>query len=179
MSTPAVIQAIYDSGVADWMRHSLKAMPFVEAAHVLAIAVVFGSILIVDLRLLGVPNARRPVTVVSHEMLRLTWGAFVVAVITGALMFAPNAITYFGNTAFRLKMLTLLAAGINMVIFQFFTFRSVTRWDLASRPPGAARAAALLSIVLWITVIFLGRWIGFTKGYDFAVPEDIQFDFPQ
>jgi hypothetical protein len=179
VSVPAVIQGIYDSGVADWMRHSLKAMPFVEAAHVLAIAVVFGSILVVDLRLLGVPSSRRPVTVVSHEMLRLTWGAFIVAVITGALMFAPNAITYFGNTAFRLKMLTLLAAGINMLVFQFFTARTVAQWNLDPRPPAAARTAAMLSIVLWIAVIFLGRWIGFTKGYDFAVPEDIQFDFPQ
>jgi hypothetical protein len=161
------------------MRHSLKAMPFIEATHVLAIAVVFGSILIVDLRLLGLPNVRRPFTVVSHEMLRLTWVAFAVAVVTGALMFAPNAITYFGNTAFRLKMLTLLAAGINMVIFQFFTVRSVARWDRDPRAPGAARAAAALSIVLWITVIFLGRWIGFTKGYDFSVPDDVQFDFPQ
>jgi hypothetical protein len=178
MSVPAVIQVIYDSGVAQWMRHSLKAMPFIEATHVLAIAVVFGSILVVDLRLLGNPDARRPFTVVSQEMLRLTWGAFVIALITGAFMFAPNAITYFGNTAFRLKMLTLLAAGINMLIFQFLTMRSVARWDQA-RPPGAARAAAVLSIALWITVIFLGRWIGFTKGYDFSVPEDVQFDFPQ
>jgi hypothetical protein len=179
MSAPAVIQGIYDSGVAEWMRHSLKAMPFVEATHVLAIAVVFGSILIVDLRLLGVPDTRRAVTRVSEEMLRLTWTAFIVAVITGALMFAPNAITYFGNTAFRLKMLTLLAAGINMLVFQFVTARGVAQWDRDQRPPAAARTAALLSILLWITVIFLGRWIGFTKGYDFAVPEDIQFDFPQ
>lgn len=179
MSVPAVIQGIYDSGVAEWMRHSLKAMPFVEATHVLAIAVVFGSILVVDLRLLGLPNSRRPVTVVSHEMLRLTWSAFLIAVITGALMFAPNAITYFGNTAFRLKMLTLVAAGINMLIFQIFTARGIAGWDAAPRPPGAARVAATLSVLLWITVIFLGRWIGFTKGYDFAVPDDVQFDFPQ
>jgi uncharacterized membrane-anchored protein len=99
--------------------------------------------------------------------------------VTGALMFAPNALTYFDNTAFRLKMLALLAAGINMAVFQFITARSMEQWNVNQRPPAAARTAAIISMLLWITVILLGRWIGFTKGYDFAVPEDIQFDFPQ
>jgi hypothetical protein len=179
MTVPAVIQGIYGSGVAEWMRHSVKAMPFVEATHVLAIAVVFGSILVVDLRLLGIPGMGRRISVISGEMLRLTWSAFVLAVITGGLMFAPNAITYFGNTAFRLKMLALLPAGINMFVFQSVTARSLSRWDQDARAPGAARAAALLSIALWIAVVLLGRWIGFTKGYDFSAPADIQFDFPQ
>jgi hypothetical protein len=178
MSAPALIESIYQSPVAEWMRQSLKAMPFVEATHVLAIALVFGTILVVDLRLLGFPDRKRPFTRISREMLRLTWVAFAVAVVTGALMFAPNATTYFGNTAFRLKMLALLAAGINMAVFQLITVRSVSTWD-NERPPVAARAAGILSITLWLTVIFLGRWIGFTKGYDFSVPEDVQFEFPQ
>jgi hypothetical protein len=154
-------------------------MPVVESIHVLAVAMVFGTILVVDLRLLGFPNTQRAFTRVSDEMLRFTWLAFAVAVITGALMFAPNAITYYGNTAFRFKMLTLLGAGINMAIFQLLTVRGVAAWDQGQRTPAAGRAAAVLSILLWTTVIFLGRWIGFTKGYDFAVPEDVQFEFPQ
>jgi len=178
MSAPAIIQTIYDSGIAEWMRQSLKAMPFVEAAHVLAIATVFGTILIVDLRLLGKAGAHRPFGVVSREMLPMTWMAFGAAVITGALMFAPNAITYYGNTAFRLKMLALVLAGLNMAVFHLLTGRSLT-WDTNARSPAPARVAAWLSIALWLTIIFLGRWIGFTKGYDFTVPEDVQFEFPQ
>lgn len=179
MSTPAIVQSIYDSGIALWMRGSLKAMPIVEAAHVLAIAVVFGTILIVDLRLLGLAGTSRPYSVVAREMLGKTWTAFVCAVITGALMFAPNAITYFGNTAFRLKMLALLLAGLNMLVFQVLTARSMPAWDRSPRTPNAARTAAILSIGLWTAIIFLGRWIGFTKGYDFSVPQDVQFEFPQ
>src|SRR5262245_2744694 len=98
---------IQDSGPAEWMRTSVKAMPIVESIHVLAAATVFGTILIVDLRLLGFPNTRRSFTRISHEMLRVTWAAFFCAVITGALMFAANANTYYGNTAFRFKMLAL------------------------------------------------------------------------
>jgi hypothetical protein len=178
MSTPAIIQAIYDSGIAMWMRGSLKAMPLIEATHVLAIATVFGTIFIVDLRLLGVAGTNRPYSLVAREMLGKTWAAFIVAVITGALMVAPNAITYYGNTAFRLKMLALLVAGLNMVIFQMLTARSMPSWDASPRTPGAARTAALISLVVWTAIIFLGRWIGFTKGYDFSVPEDVQFEFP-
>jgi Zn-dependent protease with chaperone function len=178
MSTPALIQTINDSGIAEWMRSSIKAMPIIEATHVLAVALVFGTILIVDLRLLGYPNARRPYTVVARELIWLTWSGFALAVITGAFMFAPNAVTYFSNTAFRLKMLALLAAGINMLIFQFLTSRSISQWD-TSRSPTSARLAAVLSLTLWLTVIGLGRWIGFSKGYDFSVPDDVQFEFPQ
>lgn len=179
MSTPALIQAIYDSGIAMWMRGSLKAMPLIEATHVLAIATVFGTIFIVDLRLLGLAGTSRPYSVVAREMLGKTWAAFILAVITGALLFAPNAITYFGNTAFRLKMLALLVVGINMVVFQMLTARSMPSWDTSPKTPTAARTAAIISLVVWTAVIFLGRWIGFTKGYDFSVPEDIQFDFTE
>src|SRR6186713_470644 len=99
MSLVSLIQTLQDSGVAEWMRTSVKAMPIVESIHVLAAATVFGTIFIVDLRLLGLPNTRRPFTRISDEMLRLTWAAFCVAVITGLLMFVANANTYFENTA--------------------------------------------------------------------------------
>jgi hypothetical protein len=176
MAVPGIIQSIEASGIAEWMRLSLKAMPIVESIHVLAAATVFGTIFIVDLRLLGIPGVGRPFTRVSHEMLRLTWTAFALAVITGALLFAPNASTYFVNTAFRLKLLALLAAGLNMIVFQLVTYRGVGTWD-DSLPPRPARLAGLLSIVLWVTVIFLARWIGFTKGYNFETPTDVNFEF--
>src|SRR5215475_5841200 len=138
MDIASIIQSIQASGPAEWMRTSVKAMPIVEALHVLAAATVFGTIFIVDLRLLGFPNTRRPFTRVSDEMLRITWSAFFTALVTGALMFAANANTYYSNTAFRLKMLALICAGINMLIFQLVTFRGVGTWDTGTRPPSAA-----------------------------------------
>jgi hypothetical protein len=171
-------EAVQSTAVAEWMRTSLKAMPIIEATHVLCVALIFGSILIVDLRMLGYPHTKRPWTRTYSELIRITWCAFVLAAITGALMFAPNAVTYVGNTAFQLKMLTLAAVGVNMLIFQSISARSVAAWDQNASAPPTVKLAGVLSILLWITVILLGRWIGFTKGYDFTVPEDVQFEFP-
>jgi hypothetical protein len=159
------------------MRTSLKAMPVIESIHVLAAATVFGTILIVDLRLLGIPNTRRPFTRVSDEMLTLTWGGFLVALVTGVLMFTANAITYVSNTAFLCKMAALLLAGVNMAVFQLVTFRTVGAWNTDARSPTAARMAGMLSILVWLCVIFFARWIGFTKGYHFETPTDVNFNF--
>ena len=178
MTLTSLVQSIQDSGIGEWMRTSVKAMPIVESTHVLAAATVFGTIFIVDLRLLGFPNTRRPFTRVSDELLKLTWSAFFLALVTGALMFAANANTYFGNTAFRFKMLMLICAGINMAIFQLVTFRTVGTWNTDVKPPAAARAAGALSILVWLSVIFFARWIGFTKGYHFEPPPtDVNFSF--
>jgi hypothetical protein len=138
---------------------------------------VFGTVLIVDLRLLGLADSGRALTRASRETLPLTWLAFAVAVVTGSLMFTTSAQTYFGNTAFQWKVLALLAAGLNMALFQFVTARSIGAWD-SGKPPRAARAAGLLSLLLWAAVVLLGRWIGFTKGYDFTIPPGVELTFP-
>ena len=63
-----------------------------------------------------------------------------------------------------------------MAIFNLGSLRSVAQWDLRQPAPQAARVAAALSVLLWISVIFVARWIGFTKGYDFAVPDNVDLD---
>lgn len=177
MNAPQLVQDIEASGIGQWMRSNLLALPMVEAVHVLCITLVFGSILVVDLRLLGLFDRHRAATRVSHEMLGVTWSAFVGAIISGAIYFAANATTYWFNTAFRFKMLAILLAGINMALFQLITWRGVAAWDRDGPTPRAARIAGALSILIWTVVIVLGRLIGFTKGYDFAVPDDMDFDF--
>jgi hypothetical protein len=134
--------------------------PAVESLHVIAMAMVAGTIFIVDTRLIGLTSTRLPFTYVSHRLLPWTWGAFAGAVATGALMFIGSAINYYGNTPFRVKMVLLVLAGLNMLVFQLVTFRGVAAWD-SGRPPAAARAAGLLSVALWGGVIGFGRWIGF------------------
>jgi hypothetical protein len=135
--------------------------PLVESFHVIAVALVAGTIFIVDTRLLGLTSKRLAFTYVSDRLLPWTWAAFVASVITGALMFIGNAVHYYDNTPFQVKMALLLVAGLNMLFFQFVTFRGVAAWD-SDRPPAAARAAGFISISLWCGVIGFGRWIGFS-----------------
>ncbi len=137
----------------------------------------FGTVLIVDLRLLALADASRAVTRVSRETLRLTWIAFVVSVITGSLMFTTSPQTYFYNAAFQWKALALLGAGLNMALFQLLTSREIATWN-TQRPSSAARVAGFVSILLWAAVVLLGRWIGFTKGYDFAIPPGVELGPP-
>lgn len=177
MTPHAILESIQGSALAGWMRHT-GAGPVVEATHVVAAVLLFGTVLVVDLRLLGLTDSSRAFTRISRETLPLTWLAFAVSVITGALMFTPSAQTYAGNTAFQLKALALLGAGVNMALFQWLTVRSVAAWDLTTPAPRAARVAGLLSVLLWAAVVLLGRWIGFTKGYDFAIPPGVDLGFP-
>jgi uncharacterized membrane protein len=172
-----LVEAAQNSALSEWMRTSLKAVAVINAFHVLSIVTVFGTIFLVDLRLLGYPNVQRSFSRMHHELLRWTWGAFGIAAVTGVLLFMVNAVTYQRNTAFWLKMGVILLAGINMFIFERTTMKSVASWDKGVRPPNAARLAGALSILFWVAVIVFGRWIGFTKGYDFTIPEDVQFDF--
>jgi hypothetical protein len=171
----SILESIQSSALAAWMRDTNPAMQVAEATHVLAAVLVLGTVLIVDLRLLGLTDSSRAATRVGRETLPLTWLAFAVAVVTGALMFTTSAPTYFANPAFQLKALALLAAGLNMAVFQLVTARGIAAWDAAA-PPRAARLAALLSIVLWAAVVLLGRWIGFTKGYDFTIPPGVELE---
>ena len=175
MSVDSILASIQSSALAEWMRDTNPAMQVVESLHVLAAVTVLGTVLIADLRLLGVTDSRRAFSRVATETLPLTWIAFGLAVVTGSLMFTTSAHTYFGNAAFQLKALALLAAGFNMVVFQLLTARGVAAWDLG-RPPRAARIAGLVSLLLWAAVVLLGRWIGFTKGYDFTIPPGVELE---
>ena len=137
--------------------------PLVEALHVIAVAIVAGTIFIVDTRLLGFTSMKLPFKYISDRLLPWTWGAFVGAAITGTLMFIGNATGYYANVPFLVKMVLLVVAGLNMVFFQMVTFRGVESWNVG-RPPAAARAAGFTSIALWCGVIGFGRWIGFVAG---------------
>ncbi len=156
------LKGLEATSFATGIRDSLYIFPILESAHVMALSVVFGTILIVDLRVLGIASARRPFARMSSELLRITWAAFVLAASTGTLMFITNARVYASNTSFRLKMVLLVAAGLNMALFHLTAGRSIARWDRAAAAPACGKLTATLSLALWIAVIFAGRIIGFT-----------------
>jgi Family of unknown function (DUF6644) len=135
--------------------------PIVETLHVMALTLVFGSIAMLDLRLLGIASRSSSVSRLSSEVLPWTWAAWCTAALFGTLMFMAKAGTYAGNLQFRLKFVCMGLAAVNMLIFHFGAFRQVARWD-SDEPPVSAKVAGAMSLSLWICVVFFGRWVGFT-----------------
>jgi hypothetical protein len=91
-----------------------------------------------------------------------SWAGFGVMVATGSLLFTSNAAKlYINNPSFQIKMLLILLAGVNALVYHLTVYRRVTAWDTAPVTPLGARIAGALSLLLWVSVVFAGRWIGF------------------
>jgi len=157
-----LISYFEQSALADSIRENDTLFPLIESVHVLAICLVVGSIVAVDLRLLGLASIRESVGRVTKGILPLTWCAFALALASGTLMFISNASKYLDNGYFVAKMLLIGAAGLNMALFHSFGARSLPRWDSSTLLPLRAKLAGGISILLWIAVVACGRWIGFT-----------------
>ena len=164
MDLQTLFQWLYDSPVGTAVRESGSLFPWIESVHVLSITLVVGSISIVDLRLLGLTSKSRAVSRLTGEVLPFTWTAFILAAITGGLLFSSNAVKYSHNSFFLAKMALLVVAFLNMVVFHVITSRGIEHWDESPHPPLRARLAGGLSLLLWIAVITCGRWIGFTMS---------------
>jgi hypothetical protein len=150
------------SALADTIRENDLLFPLIESVHVLSICLVVGSILAVDLRLLGLASIRRPASRVISGILPVTWSAFAIAVASGSLLFISNATEYLGNGYFVAKIFLICMAGLNMAVFHGISAKDLPRWENDTAPPIPARLAGGLSILLWVSVITCGRWIGFT-----------------
>jgi uncharacterized membrane protein len=163
LNLDAWLRWLQDTDVGTAIRENGALFPWVEALHVLALTAVVGCISFLDLRLLGWASRDRAVRAVLADVLPCTWSAFALAVVTGALLFSSNALTYAHNSFFRAKVVLLVLLGVNTLVFGRFTTRDIEVWDRAPRPPLRVRASGALSLTLWIAVVICGRWIGFTR----------------
>jgi hypothetical protein len=152
---------LHDTSFAAAVREGSSLFPWIESVHVLAVTLVVGSISIVDLRLLGIASTNRSIASVSSDILPMTWTAFVLAVGTGGALFTSHAVGYAQNLQFRMKLLLLVLAGLNMVSFHLIMGRSRDRWNESGATPWPGKVAGLTSLLLWIGIVAFGRWIGF------------------
>jgi hypothetical protein len=136
---------------------TIWAFPVIETIHILALTMMFGAIVIIDLRMLGVGMRKQPVTVLAKNLdPYMTWG-LVIMLITGYMLFTSEAMKCFVNDGFKFKMALLFPA----IIFQFTLFRWITHKDEGQRPMLLGWISALLSLILWFGVGVGGRAIGF------------------
>jgi energy-converting hydrogenase Eha subunit C len=161
MSALEICQWINDTSWATSIRESDLVYPIIETVHVLAIALLAGTVAILDLRLLGIVLRRAPVSKIAGQILPLTWAGFVAMFASGGLLFAAQASKSYLNPAFRIKMLLLVLVGVNPLVFHSTIYRSVETWDQATAAPWRARLAAVLSLCLWSGIIIAGRAIAY------------------
>jgi len=146
---------------ARMMRESLWAYPIVETIHIVGFVILVGSVLMFDLRVLGL-SKNLSVRALSRHLLPWSVGALVLIVPTGFLMFSAHAMDFLGNRTFQLKMALLMAAGINAVIFRTGPYQTVAHWDVGTRAPISAQLSVAASIVLWVSIISCGRLLAYT-----------------
>jgi hypothetical protein len=143
------------------LHESLYAYPLVETAHVLSLLLFVGTVTFVDLRLLGWVFRDLKVSEVTARLLPFTVAGFAISVVTGSLLFYAIPVRTYQSLFFRIKLVMLLAAGVNAALFQRATRRAALAWDRDPTPPLRARLAGGVSLVAWTTVIVMGRMIAY------------------
>ena len=164
--TPAAgpLGALEASGIGQAMREWLWLYPAVEIVHIVGIALLFGSIAVLDFRLLGFSRTI-PVWRLARHVLPWTAGSFVLILPSGLLMFIAHASDFITSPVFVLKMCLILAAGVNAALFHAVVLRTTDVWDSNEMrdlpPPPSARVSAAASLAIWIAVLACGRLLAY------------------
>lgn len=151
----------YPMSWSEALASSLNFWGLLEGTHVLTLMLFAGTIFLVDLRLLGFAFKRTPVSVISDKVLPLTVVGFALMVATGLALFYAKPLLYYHNLWFRLKLVFLAVALINIMLFHWRVQRNRHEWDTVAKPPAKARLSAAVSILAWIAVITTGRFIAY------------------
>ena len=160
MNLQALGAAIEATPVGDYIAGSSWAFPTIETIHVISLVTVFGTVAIMDLRLLGLASKSSRMTEIEHDVLPWTWGAWLCALVTGSLLFTSRAADYMNISAFPAKFVFMAIAGLNMVYFHFATQKTIGQWD-SGEPTPAAKMAGAVSLAMWAMVVICARQVGF------------------
>ena len=147
------------TAVAEAIRTSVWMYPALECAHYIGIAFLVGGIMLIDLRLLGLAKALPIRSMIG--LLPWVWGGFLINVASGALIFIYGATNFGTNSSFWLKMIFMVLAGINALIFTVAAARSGSEWLETGSVPVFVKTVATASLVLWLCVVTTGRWMAY------------------
>jgi hypothetical protein len=151
----------YDPSWSDLLAGSLNFWGLLEGTHVLSLMLFAGTIFVVDLRLLGLVFRKTPVSVISDRILPLTIFGMVIMVTTGTALVFAKPLLYYHNIWFRLKLVFLAAACLNIIVMHYRLQRNMAAWDALPKPPARIQVSALVSLACWIAVITCGRFIAY------------------
>jgi magnesium-transporting ATPase (P-type) len=162
MESQPIITAIYDSRVSSAIRDTAWIIPTIQSIHILAIAILIGSVLVTDLRLAGVLAVEESLQTVASRYMRWLWTALAVLLATGLVMVVGEPERTLLNPIYWWKMVLVLSATLMTLLFRLPLLRPEFKlehayWARASKP------LAWLSLFIWTGVIFCGRWIAYAQ----------------
>lgn len=160
------LYAVTETSYAALVRDSLWGYAVAESAHLIGIVIMFGAILLADLRIIGLGGAISMRLLTSGFLLRVTWIGFAIVVLSGLSLFSAYAPDTIMSPVFLAKMALIAAAGANMLLFTFRFSKGMDQWDTAGAVPSAARLSAACSITLWTLTIFAGRLIAYPEMFE-------------
>ena len=143
------------------LHESLYMYAWIESTHVLTLAVFLGMLIVIDLRMLGVLFMDVPASVIARRLDLPMMIGFVVMLVTGFVLYYAIPVRTTQSIWFRIKVVFLIAAGVNAFLFRARMQDSSASWDLAPRPPRNIRIGAALSLTFWTVVVICGRAIAY------------------
>lgn len=150
--------ALETSALGDWMRSSALAYPVANVLHLLGLVLLLGPILLLDMRLLGA-GRQFPLLEVSRVLTAWAVTGLLLLIGAGFFMFAADAGPLLANRIMQLKLVGIALGLANAIAFRALWHKQLAGWDLHA--PWLGRAQAGLSVVLWLAVATLGRWIAY------------------
>src|SRR5262249_2609407 len=139
------------------IRSSNWLFPAIEAVHIIALCLLFGAILLLNLRLLGIALRSTPVAKLANDLAPWTLCTLIIMLTTGTMLFSSESIKCYQSPPFQVKMVLLFSA----IIFHFTIYKRVTRERVIEVGPRPARLAATISLMLWFGIGIAGRAIAF------------------
>jgi hypothetical protein len=138
-------------------------IPAVQSVHIIAIAIVMSSVVMVDLRLLGLMGHTQSISGLTRRFIPWVWCALVVLLLSGLVLITAEPRRDLLNPIFQAKMLLLIAAMAVTAGFQETVRRNMEFWDLSPRRRTGAWVTAVVSLLLWTAIVGCGRWIAYVE----------------
>lgn len=147
--------------ISQFIQNVLWIIPAVQTVHILAIAAVLSSVVMIDLRIFGLAGRGMTMSDTAGRYVPWIWWGVLILALTGATLITGEPVRSLTNPAFQIKMALLVVALVVTVLFQRTVGAKAGAWDSAPRLPGAVRAAALATLLVWFAIAVFGRWIAY------------------
>ncbi len=138
-------------------------IPMTQSVHIVAIAIVMSSIIMVDLRLMGLMGHSQSISGLTRRFIPWVWWALVVLLLSGLVLITAEPRRDLLNPVFQAKMALLVVAIAVTVIFQETVRRNMEFWDLSPSRRTGAWVTAVVSLLVWTAIVGCGRWIAYVE----------------